>query len=223
MLHLQQETGNEPTLQSRADAVEADNGSANAAEANKSISHAAESDKCRAEQREQSKEVKLRGSMAVYAGIGASLFLLLLSFLAGAVQGKLALALPLVTSSLLLEVVIGAAGSIPLGFDPVSGALVSALANLAPVPALLVLFEQLVDRWTWLNRKLQKSANWSDKYGKYGVWVLVPLSPFFGAYACVAIGAGLRWHPLLIFTSISLGVLVSAFLTTFGGGFLFGD
>jgi hypothetical protein len=167
--------------------------------------------------------IKVRSKAVIYVGIGASLLLLVLSFVPGALQGKLTLALPLVTSSLLLEVVIGAAGSIPLGFDPVSGALIAALANLAPVPALLVLFEQLVNRWGWLNRKLQKSGKWSDKYGKYGVWVLAPLSPFFGAYACVAIGVGLRWNALLIVTSISAGVVVSAFLTTFGGGFLFGD
>jgi hypothetical protein len=151
-----------------------------------------------------------------------SAILILVPFLVGLLQGKWAATLSIVTSSLLLEVLVGAAGSIPLGFDPYSGALIAACSNLAPVPLLLVLFDTIAEEWKWFQRRMSKAAKWSAKYGKYGVWVLAPLAPFLGAYVCVAIGIGLRWRPVLIFATISLGVIVSAFLTTFGGNLLFG-
>ncbi|GAX89455.1 small multi-drug export protein [Effusibacillus lacus] len=169
----------------------------------------------------QNRQAKQQPSFLL-AGVVGSLLLLGIAAGIGLLQGNWAAAASVIASSLLLEVVIGAAGSVPLGFDPVSGATVAAASNLAPVPLLLAAFERLVSKWRWFRRKAEKAEKWSKKYGKYGVWVLAPMAPLLGAYVCVAIGIGLRWQPVMTFVSITVGVVVSAFLTTFGGNWLVG-
>ncbi len=136
---------------------------------------------------------------------------------AGLLQGKVGVALTLIGTSVVLEAQPAAALSILLHFDPMSGAIISILANLIAIPLLMLTFDEVISRWKWLGRKLRKAEKWSIKYGKYGVWVLTPLTPFLGAYVCVSIGYLLRWPPIRIFVSILCGVIVSTFLITYGG------
>lgn len=137
-------------------------------------------------------------------------------------QGKAMLALSLIGISVALEAQPAAVASIALGFHPAAGALMSILANLIPIPLMMLTFEQIVRRWHWVRRKLYKAEKWSAKYGRYGVWILTLLTPFIGAYWCIAIGFGLRWPPLRMFVSITLGIVISAFSLTYGGHFAVG-
>ena len=136
--------------------------------------------------------------------------------------GKPMLALSLIGFSIALEAQPAAVASVALGFHPALGALASIFANLIPIPLLMLTFDQIVRRWHWVRRKLHKAEKWSVKYGRYGVWVLTALTPFIGAYLCIAIGFGLRWPPLRMFVSITLGIVISAFALTYGGHFAVG-
>jgi uncharacterized membrane protein len=84
-------------------------------------------------------------------------------------------------------------------------------------PVIITGFNTLVRRWQWLRRKLTKAEDISKKYGKFGVWILTPLTPFIGVFICIAVGILLRFRPALIMTSISLGTLIAAFAATMGG------
>ncbi len=152
----------------------------------------------------------------VYGGIAAISFFLM-AFGIGMIQGKSVLALSLIGISIVLEAQPAAVASIPMGFHPMSGALISILANLVPIPLMMLTFDQIVARWSWVNRKLKRAEKWSEKYGRYGVWVLALLSPFIGAYLCVVIGCGMRWPLVRMFISVTVGVVASACFITFGG------
>jgi uncharacterized membrane protein len=150
-------------------------------------------------------------------GILLALIFFIAAFGIGLVQGKAGLALSLIGTSIALEAQPAAVLSVPLGFDPLAGGLISILANLILLPLLLLTFNEVIQRWKWLRKRLQKAEKWSVKYGKYGVWILTLLTPFLGAYLCVAVGFLLRWPPIRVFASIVFGVIVSTFLITYGG------
>ncbi|MCY0895172.1 MAG: small multi-drug export protein [Alicyclobacillaceae bacterium] len=149
--------------------------------------------------------------------IGASLTFFLSALWIGIMQGKTLLTLSLIGGSILLEAQPAALASVPLGFHPVPGAVISILANCIPLPFLLLMFQQITRRWRWLGRKLKKAEKWSGKFGRYGVWGLVLLSPFLGAYASVAVSYGLGWNPVRALISILIGMVASAFIITTGG------
>ena len=139
------------------------------------------------------------------------------AFLIGTLDNGFPKTLSVVLTSIPLEVMIGAAASVPLGFDPVVGALVASLGHLGLAPIIITGFNTLVRKWQWLRRKLTKAEDISKKYGKFGVWILTPLAPFIGVFICIAVGILLRFRPALIMTSISLGTLIAAFAATMGG------
>lgn len=153
----------------------------------------------------------------IMLGAVGSIVLFVIALALGGTAKGMAATMPILIPAIFLEVIIGAAASIPLGFDPISGAMIAALGNLVPAPFLIAGFDSLVNKWTWLRNKLERAEKISEKYGKYGVWILAPLAPFIGVYVGIAVGVGLRFRPLLIMASLSLGVFVAAFLTTFGG------
>ncbi|WAH38298.1 small multi-drug export protein [Alicyclobacillus dauci] len=154
---------------------------------------------------------------ALAAGAGGALVAFFAAFAVGYAQGKVWATLSLIGTSILLEAQPAAVASVPLGFHPVTGAIISILANLIPIPLLMLTFDELIRRWGWANRRLKKAEKWSHKYGKYGVWILTILCPFLGAYVCITIGYAMRWKPTLVFLSVSLGMAASAFLIAFGG------
>jgi uncharacterized membrane protein len=151
-----------------------------------------------------------------YGFISGGLFLVA-ALLTGFIEGKFGSTLSLIGTSVILEAQPAAVASLPLRFHPFSGALISILGNLIPIPVLMLTYHEIVHRWGWAKRKLHKAEVWSRKYGKYGVWVLVPLSPVFGAYVCIAIGYILRWNPRLVLCSVLVGMVLSTCLITYGG------
>ncbi len=159
-------------------------------------------------------------SHALLMGIAMSLLFFLSAMWLGLAHGGPTLTLSLIGVSLLLEAQPAAVASIPLGFSPFMGAAISILANLIPIPLMMLTFDQVIRNWPWMRRRLRRADRWSSKYGRYGVWVLSVLTPFLGAYLCVVVGFGLRWHAIRIFASVTLGVVASTFLIAYGGHWL---
>lgn len=154
--------------------------------------------------------------LLMYGG-AASLLFFGGSLALGLSQGRVWPTLSLIGTSIVLEAQPAAAASIPLGFDPPTGAGISILANMIAVPFILVGFRQAVRRFRFLRRRMEKAEALSRKYGRYGVWVLAPLCPLLGAYACLAIGSILRWHPLRVLLAVVVGMVISAFVIAYGG------
>lgn len=142
------------------------------------------------------------------------------ALLVGLNRGTMVATLSLIGTSIVLEAQPAAAASIPLGFHPFFGAIISILANLIAIPIMMFAFSEIVHRWTWARRRLQKAERWSAKYGRYGVWILTPLSPVLGAYVCLTIGYIMRWNPALVLTSILIGMISSSFIISYGGHFI---
>jgi len=139
------------------------------------------------------------------------------AILIGFIEDKLISTVSLIGTSIILEAQPAAVASLPLRFHPFSGALISILGNLIPIPVLMLTFDEIINRWKWVERKLQKASVWSSKYGKYGVWVLIPLSPVLGAYVCIGVGYMMRWNPRFVLSSILIGMFLSSFIITYGG------
>jgi hypothetical protein len=150
-------------------------------------------------------------------GIVGTVILFVLAFGIGTFVNGFTNTLSVVLTSVPFEVVIGAAASVATKFDPITGALVAALAHLALAPILITGFNTIIRKWSWLRQKLSKAEKISNKYGKFGVWVLAPLAPFIGVFLCVAVGICLRFRPTLIMTSVSVGTFIAAFAATMGG------
>lgn|GEM_PF-1670481 len=174
-------------------------------------------DSNRANQMFKNKDGRQRKFYGVGLGIGTSVILFIIVFCLGFGLHGIASTLYVVLFSIPLEVVIGATASVTAGFDPISGALIAALSHLALAPVLITGFDTIVRKWSWLSSKLAKAEKLSEKYGKYGVWVLVILSPLVGVFVSIAVGVALRFRPLLIMSSVSIGTLAAAFLATLGG------
>lgn len=150
-------------------------------------------------------------------GLSTSAILLILAFGIGTLTNGWGATTSVVLPGVIFEVFVAAIASIALGFDPLSGALTSAISNIVLAPFLLVSFELLIHKSPWLNKKVSKAENIGKKYGKYGVFILAPLAPFVGIFVCIAIGAVLRFRSLHTLLSISAGVAAAAFFTTYGG------
>lgn len=158
-------------------------------------------------------DIRLKITLSLLLGIS----LIILAYLIGLTTHSIKTITPVILPSIFLEVIFGAAASIPFGFNPVSGALIASLSNIAFAPFLIVAFDTVIKKWNWLGNHLKKADSISLKYGKFGLFSLIFLVPFIGVYVGVAVGVALRLRPILIFTSLSIGVFVSGFLTTFIG------
>jgi uncharacterized membrane protein len=139
------------------------------------------------------------------------------ALLIGFYEGKVVSAVSVIGTSIILEAQPAAVASLPLRLSPLSGALISILGNLIPIPILVLTFDEIINRFTWLRRKLQKTEIWSNRYGKYGVWVLVPLCPILGAYVCIGLGFIMRWNIRLVLCAVLAGMILSSFMITYGG------
>lgn len=150
-------------------------------------------------------------------GVIIALFFFTAALIVGWTQGRLVRTLSLIGTSIVLEAQPAAAASIPLGFHPFVGGVVSILANLISIPIMMFAFNEIVTRWQWAQKRLEKAEKLSKKYGRYGVWVLAPLCPILGAYVCMAIGYLMRWNPAWVLTSILIGMISSTFIIAYGG------
>ena len=150
-------------------------------------------------------------------GVLLSVLFLLGALVVGFIEHRLPATLSLIGTSVVLEAQPAAVASLPLRLPPFSGALISILGNLIPIPILVFVFDEILNHWTWVRRRLQKAETWSKKYGKYGVWVLIPLSPILGAYVCIGVGYIMRWNSRLVLCSVLIGMVLSSFMITYGG------
>ncbi|MDI9259498.1 small multi-drug export protein [Alicyclobacillus sendaiensis] len=153
-------------------------------------------------------------------GAAASLLFFAGSLALGLSQGRVWPTLSLIGTSIVLEAQPAAAASIPLGFDPSTGAGIAILANMIAVPILMVGFREAMHRFRFVRKRMEKAEAVSRKYAKYGVWILAPLCPLLGAYACLAIGSVLRWNPLRVLGAVVVGMVASAFIIAYGGSVL---
>lgn len=150
-------------------------------------------------------------------GLSASVILFILAFSIGTLTNGWTATTSVVVPGIIFEVFVAALASIPVGFDPFSGAVIAAISNMILAPILLVSFELLINKSPWLNKKLTRAEKIGKKYGKYGVWILAPLAPFIGVFVGIAVGAVLRFRPLHIIISLGIGITLAAFFTTYGG------
>lgn len=150
-------------------------------------------------------------------GLSTSMILLLLAFSIGTLANGWGATTSVVLPGMIFEVFVAALASIAFGFDPLSGALISAISNIVLAPFLLVTFELLIHKSPWLNKKMARAEKIGKKYGKFGVFILAPLAPFVGVFVCIAVGAVLRFRSLYTLLSISTGIVLAAFFTTYGG------
>lgn len=154
---------------------------------------------------------------AVVYGTLAGVVLFFVAISLGLTERGLWATLSLIGIGVTLEAQPGAVASIPLGFSPLVGAVVSILANLICIPLLVLMFHQVVIRWKWIGRKMAKAQKWTTKYGKYGVWMFVPLCPILGAYVCLALGMGMQWRLSRTMLSVFTGLIASTFILTYFG------
>jgi len=152
--------------------------------------------------------------------LATSALLLCLAVAIGWQQGQLWQTFPLLGTSIALEAQPGAAASIALGFHPLAGGLISIFGNLLPIPLLLVSFRQVIRRWHWARTKIARAQNWAKRYGRYGVGVLFFLSPFLGAYVCIAIGYAMGARPIPTLAATLGGMVASVALIVYGGPFI---
>lgn len=150
-------------------------------------------------------------------GVVLGVVFFLMALLGGALRGRVMATLSLIGVAISLEAQPAAVASLALKFDPMLGAIISILGNLIVIPVLVLIFDEITTRWNWARNRLRKVEKWSARYGKYGVWILVPLSPVLGAYVCVGIGFLMRWNIRLVLSAVLLGVIGSTFLITYGG------
>ncbi len=149
--------------------------------------------------------------------LALGLFFLTLCLGIGIQQRRLAATCGLIATSVIFEAQPAAVASVALGFGPWTGAMISVLANLIGLPMILVLFPELVRRWKWVRRQLLKAQRRVIRFGRHGVWALVLLSPFLGAYASVVVGYSFGWQRLRVLTATVMGMVASVAVLTVGG------
>ena len=161
-----------------------------------------------------------RHTITVFISLLASLTVFAIALIVAFAEKGWIGAFTTVLSSMVLEVLIGAAASVPLGFHPLTGAIVATLSNLAPAPILIVSFDVLVQRWKWLHKKLGKIERFSRRFEKYGLVGLALVSPFTGVYVACGVGITLRYRPFAILLALTLGTIATALVVTYGGHFI---
>lgn len=149
-------------------------------------------------------------------GIAISLIFIATALFIGIIHDGLQRTLYLIAISIVFEAQPAAAASIPLGFHPFIGVTVSILSNLILIPIILLTLNGL-ERLKWVHQKMEHAKKWTTRYQKYGVFALTLLSPFLGAYVCIAIGFGLQWSYTRVLLSVAIGVVLSSFIIGYGG------
>ncbi len=130
--------------------------------------------------------------------------------------------LSLIGTSIVLGAQPAALASLALGFHPFLGGVISILANLIPVPILMLALNQVLSHWTWLHKQVMGIQQWSRKSGQHGVAYVALLSPFIGSYVCIAIGDGLGWSPSTTLLATFSTTILSVFLITYGEHWVLG-
>ncbi len=153
--------------------------------------------------------------MIAASGIGA--LLVLSALFLGHLSGRPLQTLSLVGSSVVLECQPAAALVVALRFPRFLGALVVLLANLAPIPVIVVGLDLIVWHWPWAARHVERANKRAGWVSRYGPLMFIPLCPALGAYACVAIGKGLAFRPAWTLGATVVGMMWSAVAIVYGG------
>lgn len=161
-------------------------------------------------------------SHRLWWGIAASCAAFVLALAIGLTSAPWWSTLSLIGTSIVLEAQPAAAASVALGFHPLTGALVSILGNLIPIPLLLISLDFILVRWHWARQKVRRAENWAKRYGRYGVLSLVFLSPFLGAYVAIGISSGMRWKLSTSLFAVLAGMTGSVLAIVYGGHWIIG-
>lgn len=157
---------------------------------------------------------------ALLYGTMAGLFFFVGALIVGMTEKGFVATISLIGVGIALEAQPGAVASIPIGFSPLTGAAVSILANCICLPLLILLFHQIIHRWTWMGRKMQKAERFTQRHGRYGVWILIPLCPVLGAYVCLSLALGMQWRLSTTLVSVMTGLIASTFILTYFGNWI---
>lgn len=125
--------------------------------------------------------------------------------------------LSLMGTSVVLEAQPAAAAAVALGYPPAQGAAISLLANLAPLPIIVVGLDYIMRRWAWARRQIRGAQKRTERFSRYGPWVFLPIGPFIGAYAATAVGRSLGFKTWNTFWATLAGMLWSVSAITYGG------
>lgn len=128
--------------------------------------------------------------------------------------------LSLMGTSIVLESQPAAVASIALGFSPWVGGVVSLMSNLIAIPFLIVLYPWILHHWRWARKKVRRTERWMRRHMRYGVFMLTPVAPFFGAYVSITVGYGLGWRLRSVVLATLTGTILSVALIVFGGQFV---
>ncbi len=135
--------------------------------------------------------------------------------------------------------VIELRGALPIGVGmglaPLLATAIAVIGNLVPIPFILVLLQyimELMRKWkwskkivTWLEKKVEKNRAKVDKYGWWGLMILVAIPlPGTGAWTGALVASCLEMDKKKAFSAITVGVLVAAVIVlavTYGATQLF--
>ncbi len=135
--------------------------------------------------------------------------------------------------------VIELRGALPIGVGmglaPLLATAIAVIGNLVPIPFILVLLQyimELMRKWkwskkivTWLEKKVEKTRAKVDKYGWWGLMILVAIPlPGTGAWTGALVASCLEMDKKKAFSAITVGVLVAAVIVlavTYGATQLF--
>lgn len=155
------------------------------------------------------------GRITMALGIGV--LVALAAILAGSLSGRPLQTLSVVGSSVVLECQPAAALVAALRYPRFLGAMVVVLANLAPIPVMVVGLDFMVSHWPWASRQVERANKRAGWVARYGPLMFIPLCPVFGAYACIAIGKGLGFRPAWTLGATVVGMLWSTVAIVYGG------
>ncbi len=126
----------------------------------------------------------------------------------------------LIGTALTLEAQPAAVEAAAMRYPLVAGALVSVLANLAPIPLLTIILDSVVHAWPWARKHVARAHQRVQRYQRWGPVVFVLMSPFIGAYVAIAVGESLGFNPRFTFWTTLGGMLWSVAAIALGGHWL---
>ncbi|MDO4507788.1 MAG: small multi-drug export protein [Candidatus Saccharibacteria bacterium] len=120
--------------------------------------------------------------------------------------------------------VIELRGALPIGVGmglaPLLATAIAIVGNLLPIPFILILLQYIMNlmrKWSWskkivlwLEKKVDKNRNKVDKYGWWGLMILVAIPlPGTGAWTGALVASCLEMNKKKAFSAIAVGVLVA--------------
>lgn len=121
--------------------------------------------------------------------------------------------------------VIELRGALPIGVGmglaPLAATAIAVAGNLVPIPFILILLQYVLKfmrtkKYTkkvvlWLEKKVEKNRGKVDKYGWWGLMILVAIPlPGTGAWTGALVASCLEMDKKKAFSAIVVGVLVAA-------------